>query len=253
MKNRLNPKALFDTRLLRPFTALVLAFVLLTLSLVAIAWFSYVRRMGAVAEITDPTAIFINAGNAEDVRYLDLGGIDVEGENSYKDFVFCIRGNHVSNYKIQLSYTTNNQFDYEIYTATMVTSPGAVPANPESLVVYDTHDGSSGTQYYYAASGATPLPGSFLNKDTGASEKLAKNNDSYYEDTYTPGGTNSTYDNRHKYAIPLYWHTSSSISPVMDANSDFCDYFILRVIWDSNSRNNKETDIVYIAAKNISA
>ena len=253
MKKNSDNKTTSRRKIIKSFLPVGILFLLLTFSIVTIAWFYTSRNIGALTEISNPTAIFINAGNAEDVRYLDLGGIDVEGENDYKDFVFCVRGNHVYNYKIQLSYTTNNQFDYEIYEADMTTVAGNVPANTESLVVYDTHDGSGDRQYYYAVQNATALAGSFLNKDNGAAEKLALDDDTYYEQTYTPTDAGSTYDNRDIYAIPLYWQTTGTISPVMDANSDFCEYYILRVRWSGSSRNNKETDIVYIAAKNISS
>ena len=238
--------------LLKAGVPLVFAFVLLLVSLRAFAWFYNDRRIAAVAEISDPTAIFINAGNREDIRYLDLGGIDVETSDLYKDFVFCVRGNNVTGYKLQLAYTTNNQFDYELYPATLTADSSSVPANPESLVIYDTHVGGSARQYYYAPAGASPLRGVFLNYDSTASEKLAKNNDVYHSRTYTPSDAASPYLNRHKYAIPLYWQTSGAQTPVLDAHSDFCDYFILRVKWDGEARNDKETDIVYIAAKNVS-
>ena len=31
---------------------------------------------------------------------------------------------------------------------------------------------------------------------------------------------------------------------------EFCDYFILRVSWQGARSNNKETDIIYITARN---
>ena len=237
--------------LLRPGVMLLISFVVFVFSLSAYAWFYFAREIAALAEISDPTAIFINAGNQEDIRYLDLGGIDVENDDTYKDFVFCIRGNRVTGYKIQLAYTTNNQFDYEIYPASSASAPGDVPASPAGLVVYDVHDGS-GTKYYYAPAGTAPLSGGFLNYDGSSGEKLAKNSDSYHNDTYTPAGGGSAYLNRHKYAIPLYWQTSGAIAPEADAHYDFCDYYILRVKWTNDNRNDKETDIVYIAAKNVS-
>ena len=239
--------------LARAFTLLIISFVLMAASLGTYAWFTYRKRAAGIAEISDPTAIFIKAGSGEDIRYLNLGGIDVETADDYKDFVFCVKGNHVSRYKIQLAYTTNNQFDYEIYKATEVSSSGAVPSDPESVVVYDLHDGSDSVRYYYAASGAAPIAGNFLNLDTGASEKTALTGDEYHDRTYTPTGADSVYLHRHIYAIPLYWQSRNAVSPVMDENMDFCDYYILRVKWDGSSKNDKETDIVYISAKNVSA
>ena len=228
-------------------------FVLAFMAFSVYSWFYGGHKIAAVSEVADPAAIFINAGNREDIRYLDLGGIDVEGEDDHRDFVFCVRGSYVSGYKIQLAFTTNNQFEYELYPASLTTSSGSVPNDPLALVVYETHEGPDAMHYYYASSGASPLAGSFLNQDSGADELLAKTNDTYYAKTYTPSGAGSTYDNRHKYAVPLYWQGSGIIHPDLDANYDFCDYFILRVKWSGDQKNNKETDIVYISAKNVSA
>ncbi len=212
------------------------------------AWFYSGRIMTSVVEITNPTAIFINAGNEEDIRYLDLGRIDAESGAEYKDFVFCVRGTYVAGYRLQLAYTTNNQFEYEIYPASVTTNSAAVPANAESCVEYDTHGASSVTQYYYALAGATPLAGSFLNEAAGGEEQLAKNNDVYHDLTYTPDGESSPYPYRHKYAIPLYWQARDPVHPA--EGLEFCDYYILRVKWEAGKINDKETDIIYISAKN---
>ena len=241
------------SRRLKVTVAIVSVIAVLATCAGVYAWFSNNRRAAALAEISDPTAFFINAGNEEDVRYLDLGGIDVETENKYKDFVVCVRGQFVHTYKIQLAYTTNNQFEFELYDASMTTSQGAVPGDAKCLSVYDTHDGSGDTQYYYAPNSAVAYAGTILNLDTSASEKLAKTDDGYYTKTYKPAGSAVTYDNRHKYAVPLYWQTDNTIRTSLDANNEFSMYFILRVKWDADLRNEKETDIVYIAAKNITA
>lgn len=253
-KQKQKSRAWILLRAALPAAAVLLA---LALSLSSVAWFYLGRRAAAVVELSDPTAIFINAGNREDIRYLDLGGIDLESGATSRDYVFCVRGDFVDHYKLQLAYTTNNQFRFEIYAATAKDDVAEVPANPESLVIYNTHDHNgavNGTAYYYAPSGATPLAGDFLNKATG-SEILAKNADVYHDMTYDAtynayDDDTAVYGNRNKYAIPLYWQTTNSVST---DGHEFCDYYILRVLWNSNAENNKETDILYIAAKNVSA
>lgn len=234
--------------------AALLAFVLLCASMAAYAWFYVGRRTAAITEISNPTAIFINTGNEEDIRYLDLGGIDAEA-GTYKDFVFCVRGNNVGSYKLQLAYTTNNQFEFEVYAAT---ESASAPAGASTgVVIYDTHDDVSSTLYYSAPAGASPIPGELVNDTVvGAgdeAETLAlTGGDRYYAETYTPSGSNSPYANHHKHAVPLYWQATAAIQPTLDEHFDFCDYYILRVKWTANTKNDKETDIVYISAKNIS-
>ena len=232
---------------------LLLILVLLACSLTTYAWFYYGRRVAAIAEISNPTAIFINAGHAEDIRYLDLGDIDVEGTDTCKDFVFCVRGNNVQYYRLQLAYTTNNQFEYTLYRALVTQTRDSVPANPVSLVVYDLHT-TSETYYYYVASGTNPVVGHFLNQDTSVTgETVALPTGTYHNMTYPSPTPGATFDHHQQYAVPLYWQSNDSIHPTLDSNNDFCDYYILRISWTSANRNDKETDIVYIAAKNVAS
>ena len=218
------------------------------------AWFYTGRKAAGVAEIANPAAIFINAGNQEDIRYLNLGGIDVDMDGTtddgytgkkYKDFVFCIRGTNVSTYKLQLAYTTNNQFEYEIFPATETSNEADVPASAKGQVDYLLHD-TTGTKYYYIASSQSALAGTFLNKNTSAQRILAKDDDTYYDRTY------EMYDKYHENAVPIYWQTTSVIHG--NVIGEFTHYYILRVIWTTaTAQNNKETDIIYISAKNIAS
>lgn len=235
-----------DRRLPKAVFAATLAFVLLVASMAVAAWFYYGRRSAAISEISNPTAIFINAGNQEDIRYLDLGGIDAEA-GTYKDFVFCVRGNNVQAYRLQLAYTTNNQFEFEIYAAT---ESASAPASAAGVVVYDTHGETPSELWYYAPAGATPVAGEIVNDRDVDGETIALTNDYYYSKTYTPEGANAAYPNRHRHAVPLYWQARDAARPTADESFDFCDYYILRVKWTENTKNDKETDIVYISAKN---
>ncbi len=225
-----------------------LAFVLLFAFLCALpvaSWLFVSRIAGAVTPISDPTALFINAANQEDLRYLQLSGIDVS-EGTYKDFVFCVRGNNVNRYLLQLAYTTNNQFTFEIYRATL--STGSVPQSALGVVEYTPHDGSS-DQLYYIPDASSRIDGHFLNNRTG-SDKLAKDDDDFHDATY--GG----YSSVDRFAEPLYWHSDSSIlvpDEDKDAMENFFHYFIIRVIWSEGKTNDKETDIIFISAKNTSS
>lgn len=248
-----------DTRVLCKAAAFALALALFA-SLSAFAWLNHTRNLAAVAQVSNPTSIYINAANREDIKYLTLNGIDVTGADEHKDYVFCVRGNAVSSYKLQLAYTTNNQFEYEIYHAKLSDS-ATVPAGSLGEVVYLTHPAQN-EQHYYIPSGQSPLAGSLKNEKTGT-EILAKDDDDdYYTLTY------GSYTNVQKYARPLYWQTTNVESagfddPTYTGSGDFCDYYVLRVKWDRAKdnaesagltlQNSKETDMIYITARNESA
>ena len=226
--------------------------IVLGVAITARAWFYSGKSVVAISEISNPTIISINSGNMEDVRYINLGRIDVSAPDSpnehYKDFVFCINGINIQYYKLQLAYTTNNQFEYEVYEADLWDGTGIRP-NTSVLYTVNVSDGnvSAGTEQYYYMRYSTKIAGSLVNEDeTVMAESIALNSGYYHDSTYRVGETD-VYTNRNKYAIPLYWQSSSSLE---GSSGQFCNYYILRVIWPENATNTKETDIIYIAAKN---
>lgn len=225
---------------------LVTSFLVLVLgvSIVTYAWLYFERRAMAIKEIADPTAINISAGNHENYMYIDLSGIDLY-DGTYKDFVFGISGTNINTFQMQLAFTTNNQFTFEVYRAKEGSAPSGV--TPIGEVFYITHESTPRTLKYYTTEDQL-LNGTLVNqkgdanlgKDQTDSTGDTKN---YYEKTY------DDYNNVDKYAIPLYWQIND-IVPTDVENHEFCNYFILRVKWDSENRtNNKETDILYISAK----
>lgn len=230
---------------------MIITFVLIIVLLGCIttyAWLFYEKRAIAIKEISDPTAINISAGNKENYMYIDLSGIDLS-DGTYKDFVFGVSGTNINSYQLQLSYTTNNQFEFEVYRATELTN-GSIPANNTGVVLYTTHDANPTVKTYITGANATPLAGTLVNEYNDSN--LGKNksqsngdNPNYYSKTY------GNYDKVDKYAVPLYWQKSSIIPLSVDEHNSFCDYFILRVKWQqsSNNTNNKETDILYISAR----
>ena len=230
------------------------------------AWLYQGRTVASVGEISNPTAIHLSAGNLEDSKFIDLSGIDVS-KGTYKDFVFCVTGENVSTFKIQLAFTTNNQFEYEIYPAILFgtenPSISDVPANAVARAEYKTHpanESEAQIQVYYSPNGTSPVVGKFINRDGSESEMLAYEHEesaasgdyNMHDDTYK-NGAHSAYDYVNKYAEPLYWQTSTPITTIpVEATDLFCNYYILRVKWDSGTAtNDKETDIIYITAKNM--
>ena len=211
---------------------LVIAVSLSAVLLVALpvyAWFTHNRSIALTTKINAPTQLYITAGNKESVANLEMADIDVENGN-YKDFVFGIGGADVQKYQIQLAHTTNIPFEYEIYRAKDV--PEADKNNETVVYVSDEENKT----FYYNIDGSK-ISGHYLNQQ--GSEILADS--TLHEKSY------DTYSNVQKNAEALYWQ-SDGLS-VNDADNPFCDYFIIRVKWNENVQNNKETDMVYLTVQ----
>ena len=208
--------------------------VLLVMSIPVLAWFTNQRRLDTMAKIQSPTTLNIGAGNKEDSAYIDLGGIDVEGEETSKDFVFCVYSDTTKgNYKIQLAHTTNIAFTYKIYRASVFDENGGDVTGKITYV-----DTKNKTHYYTKGN---IVDGSYLNQDntTGIANKTK------HTETYDSYGENYVQKN----AEPLYWQNNTSITPSNTEATGFVDYYILEVSWEKDKvENNKETDMVYLTA-----
>lgn len=244
------------------------------------AWLSG-HEVVVYAPINTSTSLYIGAGNEEDIKYLYLENIDLTSDVRHKDYVFSVSGAFVRHYKIQLAYTTNNQFTFELYRAIVVAGDNAFASvasptlvnirnyyekvNGEYVKTTDTAINANKTYYvvdadvkyttqegediYYKISGSA-IAGIIPN-ETASNSNLGKNNDYYYSDTY------GSYRNVNKYAIPLYWQMASTvdISKEVDGQQvrdDFPHFYILRVIFGDKEINDRETDIICIAAKDFS-
>lgn len=203
--------------------------VVLLVALPVYAWFTHKRSIALTTKINAPTQLYITAGNKESVENLEMADIDVEN-GSYKDFVFGIGGADVQQYQIQLAHTTNIPFEYEIYRAKSVSE---TEKSTEAVVYVSDSD----CTFYYDKSGDSPISGKYLNRD--GTEILA--NSTLHEKSY------DSYGNVQKNSKALYWQ-SDGLS-VNDAENPFCDYFIIRVKWNENVQNNKETDMVYLTVQ----
>ena len=188
----------------------------------------YSQILCSCNKIKCPTQLYITAGNKESVANLEMADIDVEN-GSYKDFVFGIGGADVQQYQIQLAHTTNIPFEYEIYRAKSVSE-----TEKSEAVVYVSDEENK--TFYYKIDG-NKISRHYLNQQ--GSEILA--NSTLHEKSY------DSYGNVQKNAEALYWQ-SDGLS-VNDAENPFCDYFIIRVKWNENVQNNKETDMVYLTVQ----
>lgn len=251
----------FVMKKILPAAAFVLAMMFI-ISIPVFSWFFTQQKLAAYAPVSTPQSLYIGAGHIEfegetyygdvaeedqfeDIRYLYLSGIDVDNNIDHYDYVFCVYGKAVGNYKIQLAYTTNNQFSYEIYNAveSNSTSSGAV--------AYTTH-GEEPATYYYTVNGGA-IAGTFLNKqtvDVDPDPERTKNADVANSTKHSATYGSYSSENVSIYAEPIYWQTSSSQTG--SARGNFINYYILRVNLNGKNSNDRETDVICIAAKSSS-
>ena len=167
-----------------------------------------------------------------------------EGKSGSKDYVFCVYGKPVDNYSLQLAYTTNIAFHYDVYRADLAEggsgkvtfespdnkatfdivgepvirglSMNEIKANNESPVKYQSHDLSYGDE---------------KKENIVDKAKVQANNE------------------------PLYFLAEENGIKVMrprniiDDGKAFLDYYVIRVSWKAGEvHEDKETDIVYLTA-----
>lgn len=206
----------------------VIAAALALLVIPVFAWLYMQRSMETITKVNMPYALLIGAGDAKPIQQLELSNIDVSGTQKYKDVVFCVYSEKPSkSYYLQLAHTTNIGFKYEIYKA----SRPAADASAADVVSY------LGKQYKKE----NPLHGSYLNKKDESSDNATN---TYHNITY------GEYKNVQKSAEPLYWKTTSqeTLPEKQDDTTYYVNYYILRILWDENVQNNKETDMIYLMA-----
>ncbi len=228
-------------------SALVMTLAVLV-AVPTMAWFAHQRKLSTMAKINAPSKISLRSGAGEDIIQFKMSGIDTE-KGSPKYYVFCVDGEDINYYNIQLAHTTNIDFDYKIYKATS--------SNDTSDIEYEKEDG---TKTYYKKD-ANAIEGSYINQSSisftdGETTKTRKvGSDSYVEPSY------ESSDSRQDFAEPLYWQTDPD-NPILanDTNYDeyssdehsFRNYYILEVSW-SDVKNDKETDLIYLTAQVASA
>ncbi len=225
---------------------LVLAAMALVLAIAAIgatfAWLYIERQVAAVGLVDSPMSIYINAAHKEDIQYLDLSDIDMTRQTdggvryNYQDFVFSVQGEDLLTFKLQLAYTTNNQFTFEIFEAQEVNSGGVV----------DYYSEETGSTIHYDMIGSA-LTLTYMTLKAGNGNKLGDPANQYNIDTYLAGG--SKYGYVDQYAEPIYCQTAAPINVRNRQGTKFHNYFILRVHWDNSKLNDRETDLIYIAAR----
>ena len=227
-----------NRKLILSGAALVISALLLVVSY---GWFYVQREMTTTAWIKAPIVLDIRAGNNKDIKYLDMGNIEVgEGTAGSKDYVFCVYGKPVDNYSLQLAYTTNIAFHYDVYRADLVENgPGDVVfESPENKATFNKV-------------GNPVISGLSMNEIKENNESPTK-----YQ------SHNLSYDDEKKENIvdkskvqvnnePLYFLAEENGVNVMRPrniiDNEFIDYYIIHVSWKAGEvHEDKETDIVYL-------
>ena len=257
------------------------------------AWFSYQRKAAEMFKVEYPNALYINAAHREDRIFFDLDAINIndykldpQTKSLIKDlngdpikvtqmmYVFSVSGSNATSFRLQMAHTTNNLFTYTLYEAKQYTtySDASTAANGENdLIVrydqhtdshtentiqvigdlYDENDNTTDSLFYVKGNA---LSGSYVNPDTTNTQFGLKDTDNkYYSQTY--GDDTKVQAN----AVPKYWQSDVTLKTTgndkeLDANKQFCKYFILVVTWDNAqqlTQEKKESDLIYFSVKRL--
>lgn len=228
-----------NRKLILSGAALVISALLLVVSY---GWFYIQREMTTTAWIKAPIVLDIRAGNDQDIKYLDMGNIEVgEGKDGSKDYVFCVYGKPVDNYSLQLAYTTNIAFHYDVYRADLV-------EDGLGTVVFE----SPKNKATFKKDEAPVISGLSMNEINGKGESPTKYQShalSYGDEKKANIVDKSKVQDNNE---PLYFLAEENGVKVMRPrniikNEYFIDYYVIHVSWKAGEvHEDKETDIVYL-------
>lgn len=232
--------------------ASILALVLALVALIAatLSWFFNRRELDTLTWIKTPIRLYIGSGNDHDITYLDMGSIDADGGS--RDYVFCVVGEPVDIYSLQLAYTTNIAFYYDIYRADY-TEDGS---GDITFTYTDKKTGAEKTEHFALMGGKDPvIQGKPLRALTQQEILNHQSHKLSYGDEKGQNPVDKTKVQSN--AEPLYWLATENGLTVMNPENvmtnpvtqgaSFCDYYVLRVHWDKGTVvNDKETDMVYL-------
>ena len=226
---------------------LILSGVALALSglvlVISYAWFYMRREMSTVAWIKAPIVLDIRAGNNQKIQYLDMGNIEVGETDGYKDYVFCVYGKPVDNYSLQLAYTTNIAFHYDVYRADLSDDGDIVFQSPEGSAKFERVNDTP----VIRGLSMNEIKGQHISPLQYQSHALSYGDEKKENivDKAKVQGNNE----------PLYFLAGENGVKVMKPrnilknNTDFLDYYVIRVSWKAGEvHEDKETDIVYLTA-----
>ena len=228
---------------------------LILVGVIVYAWFFYKRQLDTLTWIKTPIRLEIGSGNNHDIAYLDMGSIDADTTERSMDYVFCVYGEPIDMYSLQLAYTTNIPFYYEVYRAQLSTSGQTTMGNIVNVpFTYTDNSGEHTENFTYNSSSTPVISAKPLNQMTPTEITEHQSHNLSYGDE---NGQNAVDSSKvQKNAEPLYWLASENNLDMLNPRNKgtnafggdcFCDYFILRVHWVENTvSNDKETDMVYL-------
>lgn len=223
---------------------LLASFILLV---VTYAWFIKEREMSTAAWVKTPIILDIGAGNRHAIKYLDMGNIDVSSGNC-KDYVICVYGKPVDNYSLQLAYTTNIAFHYDVYRAEKV-------ANETDTADTITAKLEGEVEKYRITDFGKPVISGLSMKEV-KDKNLSPAQFQSHKLSYVKGSANPVAKEKVQgFNEPFYFLAQQDgISVMRPVNinpqeGSFLDYYVIRVSWNAEDvKNDKETDIVCISA-----
>ena len=239
--------------------------LLCTTAIPVYAWFSYQDKIEAMSKIKEPPSINLASGGDDPALYINLENIDVSS-GTEKYIVFSVEPGKYSAYDIQLSHTTNIPFTYELYRV-MEDEHGTIEytdhtknTDPETKLNVETKlHYSIISDYSY---GSTVTAGKVnlvdVNPDNNSSGRILGDETALVSKNRTNYTTQDTVD---QYVKPLY-SIARKIPKIDSDGSEDRDYYAIKLVWRTDSTikegnaqywnyafNNKETDIIYISAK----
>ncbi len=239
----------------------LLTALICTAAIPVYAWFAYQDRIEAFTRVKEPPSINLASGGDDSALYITLENIDVNSEGHEKWVVFSVEPGKYPAYDIQLSHTTNIPFTYQLYRVSE-TENGAIKyidhtrvSGEETELKYDVMTSAAGSTEGMVALQDINSDDGHTGRTLGDETKLVPLDRVNYAQT----------DKVNQYVRPLY--SVARNIPQLNVNEDGSsgrDYFAIKITWeidqdvntDVNNANywnyafnNKETDIIYISAK----
>lgn len=231
--------------------------VLCTMAIPVFAWFAIQDRIEAFTKVKEPPFITLASGGDDPALYISLENIDVSSATE-KYVVFSVEPGKYTAYDIQLSHTTNIPFTYQLYR---------VQEDENGTIEYTDHTrNGEETELKYSvmtsASGTTAgeVILTNINPDAGSTGRILGDEGALAANRKNYTGS----DDVNQYVKPLYSiaRRIPQLSEDVDGSSAR-DYYAIKITWtqgdnnvvynDANywnvAFNNKETDIIYISAK----